>query len=367
MTEKDYYVPFDLLERFMSDVFIKLGVPGEDARTAAEILITSDKRGISSHGIARMKDFYYDRIKNGTLNPVTECEVIRDGFTTAVIDGHDGLGHVIAKKAMEIAILKARKYGMGMTAVRNSNHYGIAGYYVLQAVKEGMMGMTGTNARPAVAPTFGVQNMFGTNPLTFGFPTDEEFPFVYDGATSLVQRGKIEIYKRLNKKLPEGWVIDRRGLPMTDPDTVLEQLIKGGAALTPLGGIGEENSGYKGYGLAMVVEILSSAFQSGSFLQALSGFDSKGKKTYCHIGHFFLAVDISCFTELDIFKKNAGEMLRQVRASQKAPGHDRIYTAGEKEHLFWIQNRDRGAPITNTTMKEMILMRDELGLFGYDF
>ena len=367
MIEKDYYIPFDLLECFIKDVFTRLGVPEEDAKTAAEVLITSDKRGIESHGIARMKDFYYDRILNHTLNPVTKIGIVKDGFTTAVIDGHDGLGHVIAKKAMGIAIEKAKKYGMGMTAVRNSNHYGIAGYYAMQAVKEGMMGMTGTNARPSVAPTLGVENMSGTNPMTFGFPTDEEFPFVYDAATSLIQRGKVEICQRTGKKMPEGWVVDHNGMPMTDPGAVLEALIKGQAALTPLGGIGEENSGYKGYGLAMAVEILSSAFQRGAFLKALSGLDPAGGKTYCHIGHFFMAVDMSCFTELDIFKKTAGDMLRQIRASMKAPGQERIYTAGEKEHLAWIANKDRGAHVTLATMREIMIMQDELSLCDYKF
>ncbi|MBI5245257.1 MAG: Ldh family oxidoreductase [Elusimicrobia bacterium] len=355
------WAPFDLMERFMADVFKGVGVPEEDAKVCAEVLITSDKRGIDSHGVARMKAFYYDLIKAGIQKPVTDFEVVREGPTTAVIDGHNGMGHLISKKAMQMCIDKARKYGMGMAAVRNSTHYGIAGYYVLMAADAGMIGMTGTNARPCVAPTFGVENMFGTNPLTFGLPTDEEFPFVIDCATSLTQRGKIEVYARQGKELPPGWVIDRAGKTRTDSVRVLEDLVKGRAALVPLGGIGEETAGYKGYGYAVLVEILSAALQGGSFLMMLSGVKD-GKNVPCHRGHFFLAVDISAFCPMEEFKKTAGEILRQLRASKKMPGQSRIYTAGEKEHLAWLERKDKGVPLNKENQKEVLAMRDELGL-----
>jgi len=211
MTPSIYNIPFDTMERFMVDVFMGVGVPEADARICAEVLITSDKRGIDSHGIGRLKPIYYDRIRQCIQNPVTHFEIIREGMTTAVVDGHDGMGHVISKKAMGMAIEKAQKYGMGMVAVRNSTHYGIAGYYAMMAAEAGMIGITGTNARPSIAPTFGVENMLGTNPLTVGIPTDEEFPFVLDCATSITQRGKIEVYERLGKELPEGWVIGEDG------------------------------------------------------------------------------------------------------------------------------------------------------------
>lgn len=355
------WVPFDVMERFMADVFMKLGVPEEDARVCAEVLITSDKRGIDSHGAARMKSFYYDRIRNGTQKPVTRFEVLREGPTTAVIDGHDGMGHVIAKRAMQMCIDKARKYGLGMAAVRNSTHYGIAGYYALMAAEAGMVGMTGTNARPSVAPTFGVENVLGTNPLTFGLPTDEEFPFVIDCATSLAQRGKIEVYARMGKKLPPGWVIDRSGKTKTDSAQILTDLVEGRAALVPLGGIGEETAGYKGYGYGTLVEILSAALQGGSFLKMLSGLQD-GKKVPCHLGHFFLAVDISAFCPLAEFKKTAGDILRQLRASKKAPGQKRIYTAGEKEHRAWLERKGKGVPLNKENRKEILAMRDETGL-----
>jgi len=366
MPDKTVWIDFETLERFMTDVFKAAGVPEEDAKICADVLIESDKRGIDSHGINRLKTIYIDRIKDGILNPVTNIEIVREGPTTAVVDGHNGMGMVVAKKSMEMAIEKARKYGMGMVAVRNSTHYGIAGYYATMATKEDMIGITGTNARPSIAPTFGVENMLGTNPLTFGIPTDEEFPFVLDCATSITQRGKIEVYAKLGKQLPPGWVIDENGNTMTDPEETLVALTKGKAALTPLGGIGEETAGYKGYGYATVVEILSAALQSGSYLKMLTGIEN-GKKVPYRLGHFFIAINVSAFVDPDEFKKTAGNILRELRNSRKAPGHDRIYTAGEKEYLAWLERKENGVPINEELQKEIKTLIQEFNLKGYDF
>jgi L-2-hydroxycarboxylate dehydrogenase (NAD+) len=367
MDNNIYWIDFDTMEKFMIDVFKGVGVPEEDAKVCAEVLITSDKRGIDSHGIGRLKPIYYDRIKAGIQSPVTNFEIVKEGLTTAVIDGHDGMGHVVAKRAMQMAIDKAKKYGMGMVAVRNSTHYGIAGYYPLMAIEEGMIGITGTNARPSIAPTFGIENMLGTNPLTFGIPTDEPFPFVLDCATSITQRGKIEVYERLGKDLPEGWVVGADGNPKTDSHQVLIDLVKGTAALAPLGGIGEDSGGYKGYGYATVVEILSAALQGGSFLKGLLGFSPEGQAQPYHLGHFFIALNISEFIELDEFKKITGDILRELRNSQKAPGEERIYTAGEKEYLAWLYRKDRGVPVNEPLQKNIKQLIKELNLTGYSF
>ena len=350
----------------MVDVFMELGVPEADARICAEVLITADKRGINSHGVNRLKPIYYDRIKAGIQFPAAEIEVLRETPTTAVLDGHHGMGHAIGHRAMSAAIDKAREHGLGMVAVRNSTHYGIAGYYVLMAVEAGMLGITGTNARPSVAPTFGVENMLGTNPLTFGFPTDEDFPFVLDCATPITQRGKIEVYDRLGKDVPAGWVVGSDGEARTDTHQILADLVSGAAALAPLGGIGEEMAGYKGYGYCTAVEILAAALQSGSFLKQLSGYRD-GERVPYRLGHFFLAVDLEAFMGLEAFRKTAGDILRGLRASRKAPGQERIYTAGEKEHLYWLENREKGVPVTPGVQVELVAMRDELGLRGYAF
>ena len=337
------------------------GVSADDAAVCADVLIESDKRGIDSHGIGRLKPFYIDRIREGTVNPVTRIDIVREGPTTAVLDGNNGLGQVIGKHAMQLAIDKAKAYGMGMVAVRNSNHYGIAGYYTSMAIAQGMIGMTGTNARPSIAPTFGVEPMLGTNPLVFGMPTDEAFPFEFDSATSIAQRGKIEVYHRLGKALPEGWAIGSDGSARTDAGGVLQDLLSGDAALAPLGGIGEELGGYKGYGYATVVEILSAALQGGAFLKALSGL-ANGEKVPLRIGHFFIAVDIAAFTEVDAFRKTTGDILRSLRASKKAVGAERIYTAHEKEYLARQYRQEHGVPIPEALEKDLAALQEMYGI-----
>lgn len=360
-------VPWDLITNFVTDAFVGYGVPEEDAKICTDVLLESDRRGIESHGCNRFKPIYLDRIKAGIQKPVTEFEIVRETPTTAVIDGHDGMGQVISYKSMQMAIDKAKKYGMGMVAVRNSCHYGIAGYYASMATKAGCIGMTGTNARPSIAPTFGVENMLGTNPLTVGMPTDEEFDFILDCATSITQRGKLEYYSRIGKKTPEGMVIGRDGKALTDTDKILVQLNTHEAALAPLGGIGEELAGYKGYGYATVVELLSAALQQGNYLSMLSGIGDNGEKVPYHLGHWFIAIDTEAFCGLEAFKQTAGDILRELRASEKAPGEERIYTAGEKEWLVWQERKDSGVPINDAVQKELSEVRDELGLTKYIF
>lgn len=347
---------------FMVDAFVGVGVPADDAEIVTDVLMESDRRGIESHGCNRFKPIYIDRINAGIQNPVTNFEIVKETPTTAVVDGHDGMGQVIGYKSMKMAIEKAKKYGMGMVAVRNSCHYGIAGYYASMAIKEGMIGITGTNARPSIAPTFGVENMLGTNPLTIGFPTDEEFPFILDCATSITQRGKLEYYSRIGKSTPEGMVIGRDGKALTNTDEILVQLNTHEAALAPLGGIGEELAGYKGYGYATVVEVLSAALQQGQFLSALSGIGANGEKVPYHLGHFFIAIDTEAFAGREEFKKTAGDIMRALRNSKKAPGQERIYTAGEKEWDVWCERKDKGVPINEAVQNEMSSVRDSLGL-----
>jgi LDH2 family malate/lactate/ureidoglycolate dehydrogenase len=343
---------------------VNAGIPEEDAKIIGDVLLKADKLGFDSHGVNRLKPIYLDRIKDGILNPVTNYEIVREGPTTAVIDGHNGMGHVISFNAMKMAIEKAKKFGMGMVAVRNSTHYGFAGYYPLMAVKEDMIGITGTNARPSIAPTFGVENMLGTNPMTFGMPTDEAFPFLLDCATSITQRGKVELYAREGKEMPKGWVIDENGVSKTNSQEVLDDLIAGRAAFTPLGGVGEETGGYKGYGYATVVEILSAALQQGSYMKMLLGFKD-GKKIPYPLGHFFIAIDINAFTDPKDFKKITGDILRELRASKKMPGQSRIYTAGEKEHDVWTFRKDKGVPFNEALLKEFRGLCNNYGLTEY--
>ena len=356
------------MNNFMIDAFKGYGVPEEDAKICADVLLESDRRGIESHGCNRFKPIYIDRIVKGTLLPVTEIEILKETPTTVVMDAHDGMGMVASYRMMEKLIEKAKTYGMAGGAIRNSTHYGIAGYWATMASKEGMIGLTGTNARPSIAPTFGVENMMGTNPLTFALPTDEEFPFVLDCATSIVQRGRIEYYAREGRPTPQGTVISETGEALTDSEQILKDLVAGTAALAPLGGIGEELAGYKGYGYAAVVEILSAALSGGEFMKALTGVSPDGKPQMYHLGHFFFVIDPDAFMGREKFKKIAGEICRALRVSKKAPGHDRIYTAGEKEYDVWLFRKDKGVPVSEGVQKDMIAVRDALGLnYKFDF
>ena len=343
------YVSWELMNSFLIDAFAGYGVPRKDAAICADVLLESDRRGIESHGCNRFKPIYIDRIVKGTLLPTTDIEIIKETPTTVVMDAHDGMGMVASHKMMEMLIEKAKKCGMAGGAIKNSTHYGIAGYWTTMASKEGLIGLTGTNARPSIAPTFGVENMMGTNPLTFALPTDEEFPFCLDCATSIVQRGRIEYYAREGKPTPAGTVISEKGEAMTDSAEILKALVDGTAALAPLGGIGEDLAGYKGYGYAAVVEILT-------------GVSEDGKPQMYHLGHFFFVIDPEAFCGLETFKKTAGDICRALRASKKAPGEDRIYTAGEKEYLVWLERKDKGVPVSASVQKDILEVRDKLGL-----
>jgi LDH2 family malate/lactate/ureidoglycolate dehydrogenase len=360
MIEETTYIDAKTLESFMKDVFLKVGVPNEDAGICAEVLISSDLRGIESHGVQRLK-MYYDRIKTGVQSPVTKIKIVKETPTTARIDVGHGMGHVAGYRAMQMAIKKAKQYGTGAVSVGNSTHFGIAGYYSMMAVKEGMIGITVTNARPSIPPTFGVEPMMGTNPLTIGIPTDEKFPFLLDCATSITQRGRIEVLSRTESPVPEGLVIDENGEMMTDSQKVLEGLTKGTAALLPLGGAGETLGGHKGYGYAAAVEILSAALWGGPFMK-----DLNNPKTY-FLGHFFTAINVESFIDLRTFKKTAGNICRALRQSKKAPGEERIYTAGEKEYFMEIERRKTGIPIGKSIMNDLVTLRSDLNLSQYDF
>ena len=359
------YLPVEIVHRFMVEVFAGVGTPAEDARICADVLIASDLRGIESHGVGRLK-YYYDRIQAGVQHTRTEIEVVKETETTAVLDGHDGMGHVIAFRAMRMAMDKAKQYGVGAVTVRNGTHYGIAGYYPLMAAQEGMMGLTVTNARPAIVPTFGTEPMLGTNPIAFAAPSDLEYAFCFDAATSITQRGKIEVAARAEKPMPEGLVVDAQGEPLTDAAQILDTLDKGEAGLLPLGGAGESLGGYKGYDLATMVEILSASLCGGVYLKDLLGFAPDGSRRPYMLGHFFLAIDIEHFVPLEVSKQITGGILRALQASRKAPGQERIYVAGEKEWEKEKVVRERGLPVNENLRRELQAMRDELGIEGYE-
>lgn len=366
MSEKNMRVPVKDLVEFMLIALEKMGVPPDDARIIADVLITSDLWGVRSHGVAHLK-MYHERIITGLQLPITKWQVVKETPTTAVIDGGNGMGMVVGTHAMRLAIQKAKDHGLGAVAVRNSSHYGVAGYYPLMAVREGLVGLSVTNAHPSTAPTFGTEPMLGTNPIAVAVPTDEDFPYMFDAATSVIPRGKIEVAARASKPIPEGWVINREGRPVSDSSSIIAEMNQGNMALLPLGGTGELMGGHKGYGLSTFVEIFSSAFQNGAYLSMLHDTDHAGNTQFLCIGHFFLAINVEHFIPLDMFKQITGNMMRELRASRKAVDQPRIYTAGEKEYYNTLKNRAEGIEIAPGVQKALQVLRKELDITGKDW
>ena len=365
MLEQNVKVPVKTLIDFMLEALAAMGVPSEDAQIIADVIITSDLWGIRSHGIAHLK-MYHERMKRGLQLPKTRITSVKDTATTAVLDGGNGMGMVVGHHAMKMAIDKAKRYGLGAVAVRNSSHYGVAGYYPLMAVKKGMVGLSVTNAHPSIAPTFGVRPMLGTNPIAVAAPTDEPFPYMYDAATAVVPRGKIEIAARANKPIPEGWVINNEGISATDSSNMIKEMDLGNVALLPVGGLGEMFGGHKGYGLATMVEIFSAAFQDGTYLWGLTDTDADGNPQFLRIGHFFLAIDIEHFIPLETFKKITGNMMRELRNAPVAPGQSKIYTAGEKEYYNTKRVQGEGVEIPPGVQKGLQALKSELKLSQID-
>ncbi len=367
--EHENYVNISLekLWQLEYDCFLGMGVPEEDARICADVLFEADKRGIDSHGVGRLF-MYYARIRRKQQTPVTKITVERDSGAIARLNAHNGMGQPVSHKAMQMAIDKAKKFGIGMVTVGESNHYGIAGYYSLMASKQGCIGISGTNARPSIAPTWSVEPMLGTNPLTIAFPTDYEPTgdhWFADHATSITQRGKIEWYARLHKPAVKGWVINSKGENPTDSEQILRDMIEKKAALTPLGGSGEELGGYKGYNYATFVEVMSAALSSANFLQNCLGFHMEdGKKVFVpyRLGHFFIAIDIEHFEDLEKFKKTTGEILRKCANAKLQPGAEHIYVAGEKEYTTEMDRINSGVPLSKATQLQILQMIEELQL-----
>ncbi len=357
MEEKIVVVPWQKLHNFMKQVLMAMQVPAEDAQICSDVLIAADIAGIESHGINRLK-IYVDRIKESTQSAITNWKVVQDQQSATVIDGGNGMGHVVAYHAMQMAIEKAKKYGCGISVVRNSTHFGIAGYYSNMAVLQNQIGITVTNARPSIAPTFGVEPMLGTNPISFAIPSDLPYPFSLDMATSIIQRGKIEVCDKLGKPTPEGLVIDQKGEYVTDSKAILQGLVQDTMALLPLGGMGESTSGYKGYGLATMVEILSAALSNASYLKNTSGVKD-GQNVPLGLGHFFMAIDIAHFIDIGLCRSIVGNIMRGLQNSRKEPGQTKIYVAGEKEYLARLDRTANGIPI-NASNQKMIhqLQRD---------
>ncbi|HZW53599.1 MAG TPA: Ldh family oxidoreductase [Candidatus Elarobacter sp.] len=342
------------LNRFVSTVLTKVGVAPEDAAVVADVLVAADLRGIESHGVARLESYYVSRIRAGQMEAKPDVQTVRETPTSLLVDAGNGLGHPAGKRAMDRIVAKAAQTGAAFGAVRNSNHFGIAGYYAMLALEHDMIGIASTNSVRYGAPTFGKDVLLGTNPLAFAIPAQNEPAFVLDFATTTVPKGKLEVYSRKEKPLNPGWAIDAEGHETLDPQTALK------GALLPLGGYGVDNGGHKGYGLGLLVDILCGVLSGGAFgndLPLPSDPPMPGK-----ISHFFAAFKIDGFRDPEQFKADMDTELRAFKDSAKAPGHDRIYVAGEIEHEKTLEHRRSGVPVHVKVWSGLEKLAGQLGI-----
>lgn len=350
------------LKDFCCRVFGKLGVSPDDAEMTADVLVRADLRGISSHGVARLRRYVHG-LCEGVMVARPQTVLIHETATTALIDGGAGLGQPVSVRAMQAAIHKAKEYGVGFVAVRNSNHYGIAGYYSMMALEHDLIGLSMTNSAVLVVPTFGRDARLGTNPISVAAPAGEEWPFVLDMATSTVPRGKLEVYDRQDKPIPLGWATDEHGVPTEDPHQVLENLLRRmGGGLTPLSGAGELMSGYKGYGLALMVDILCGVLSGAGYADNIYPKTPNGTPLPPNLGHFFGALRVDYFRPVDDFKATMDDEIRRLKTTPKAEGADRVYIAGEKEFEKEEETRVKGVVLEPPVVADLKAIAYELDL-----
>jgi len=345
------------LKNFCKETFIKMGCPAAHAESAADVLIAADLRGIDSHGMLKLPG-YVRLWEVGRINTNPDIQIVHETPSTATVDGDSGLGLVVAPRAMKLAIEKAKAVGSGWIAVKNSNHFGIAGYHAMTALAHDMIGIAMTNASARVAPVFGAERLLGTNPIAVAIPADKEPPFVADFATTPVAFGKIDIRQREGESLPLGWAQDAEGNPTTNAFAVRE-----GGALVPLGGDREHGS-HKGYCLGAIVDIFSAMLSGANYGPWVPPFgahlplpeDSVGE----NLGHFFGAFLIDSFRPAETFKAHMDTWIRRFRGAKPAEGHDRVYIPGDPEREILEKRKAEGIPLIDSVIEDLKELADKL-------
>ncbi len=346
---------YSQLEQLCNDAFVKFGFNEEESKIISDVLLMSDRIGIESHGMQRMYR-YYKSIQKGMIKVESKGKVVFETPVSAVLDAEDGMGQVVGHKGMQMAIEKAKKSGIGMVVVRNSNHYGIAGYYAKLACDQGLIGLSCTNTNAIMVPTYGRFAMLGTNPIAIAMPA-EPYPFFFDASTTVVTRGKLEVYNKKGEALHDGWALDKDGKPSNDAADVLDNIAaKNGGGIMPLGGSTEDTGSHKGYGWAMVCELFSSILSLGTTSDK-TGTGGKGG-----ICHGFMVIDPAIFGDADTIKAHLSTYLQALRESPKAEGQTRIYTHGEKEVEAERRLMENGIPVNDNTMVEVYEMCQYLGM-----
>ncbi len=357
MSEK--LINWQKLLDFSRRALMKMGVSSDDAEKVADNLVSSNLRGIDSHGVARLGR-YIDGIKTGYIVADARPQIVKESSVLANVDGQNGLGQVAGVFGMELAIKKARKEGIGLVTVFASNHYGYAAYYSLKALKFNLIGVSMTNSAPLVVPTFSKNALIGTNPIAVTVPTKRNRPWVMDFATSTVPRGKLEVYNRLNKRLPDGWATDEKGHMTNDPALVIKNLkdLLGGGLL-PLGGEGEIYGGHKGYGLSTMVDVFCGILSGSNYGPHLVS-KKAGETTFPRIGHMFMALDPEYFIGTDQLQERMDDYIDALKKSEKAEGEARVYVHGEKEFEEQERREKNGILLDAKTVDALVNISNEL-------
>ena len=338
---------YESLRTLCTQVFHGYGFSEDEAREITDALLAADLFGIESHGIQRLVRYDYE-ISSGMVDIHAEPETIHETPLSATVDAKNAMGQLMGVRAMKMAIAKAKKSGIGLITIRNSNHFGMAGYYARMAAKEGLIGIGMTNAEAIMVPTYGRQPMIGTNPIAFAMPADP-VPFVFDAATTVVPRGKLEVYAKRGNGIPEGWAVDENGNDCADSDRVLKNIkAKTGGGILPLGGSSELYGGHKGYGFGMICEICCAILSLGDTANYI--YKTPGKSGICH---FFMAADPALFGDPSEIRAALSRYLDEIRASQKAEGQPRIFIQGEKELESMARVQKEGIPVNERTLAEI--------------
>ena len=337
------------LTRFASRSFEKLGAPASDAKIAAQALVAADLRGVDTHGVIRFNPhgWYVKWLTEGSMKARPNIRTVSESATTALIDGDCGMGMVIGHRAMEMAIRKARGAGIAMVGVRNSRHYGMSAYYAMLALPHDMIGIAMTNASRQVVPTFGREAKYGTNPICFAVPAGKESPFVLDMATTTAAAGKLELAARLGKPIPYGWALDENADQTADP-----RIAQKARRLLPLGG-SRDGGSHKGYGLAVLVEILCGAL-TGTVTALNDNQDARG--------HFFGAIRVDAFRPAEEFKSDMDRLIRDLKSTAPEAGKERVLVAGEIEFETAAERAERGIPLHHSVLKGLRQVSEQLGV-----
>ncbi|MCL1959249.1 MAG: Ldh family oxidoreductase [Spirochaetes bacterium] len=342
------------LRKFCEAIFRSYGFTEDESKIICNVLLQADLYGIESHGVQRLVR-YHQEITSGQVEISAKTQIVHETAISACIDANKAMGQLAGVEAMQLAVKKAHNNGCGMVTVRNSNHFGIAGFYTEMAAAEDLLGICMTNTEAICVPTFGSQAMTGTNALALAMPADP-VTFSYDAATTVVPRGKLEVYRKTGQPLPDLWALDNDGNPCTDAAAVIENIInKSGGGIAPLGGAGVLHGGHKGYGLSVIVDLFSAVISGG-----LTSNYVNRKPDHTGICHYFMAIDYGIFGDKTAIRASMSKFLQELRDSKKAVGHDRIYTHGEMETELMAQRINGQIPVNIKTLEEMQKIAIEL-------